>query len=355
MGSVKNRCCSKRQSSSAGRIAVLYSAFVPVPGRADEDASELAVEQAALETAGALAEAGFKPDLIPVATKLDDLFCVLLARRHKAVVNLCEGFCGHPGLEAHMAALLELTGIPFTGNPAHAMLICQNKFKAKALLAAAGVQTPQAWLAKALADVPASAHFPLIVKPNSEDASIGIDAKAIVKNRKELAARISYVLRRYKQPALVERFIDGREFNVGVLETKTRPRTLPLSEIPFTDFKPGEPRIVGYAAKWNERHRLYRITTPICPAHVTSSLAKQLNQTALMAWHALDLRGYGRIDFRVDNKGRAYVLEVNPNPDTSRDAGLVRAMTCAKITLPDFWRSQIEIALHRASRKRCSK
>jgi D-alanine-D-alanine ligase len=336
------------RSPTPTRIGVIYNAYVPVRGRGTESASERAVEQAAREAAHALAKTGAKPTLIPVAGNLAALVRDLTRRRLDALVNLCEGFGGKPALEAHVAALLEISGLPFTGNTARTILICQDKFRAKRLLAAAGVRVAAGWLAESVHDVPRAAGFPLIVKPNAEDASIGVRADSVVRTRDGLAARIAHVLRRYRQPALVERFLDGREFNIGVLDGPTGPRTLPISEIPFTNFPPGEPRIVGYEAKWQPSHALYRLTTPVCPARVAASLARELNAMALHAWRALDLRGYGRVDFRTDDRGRAHVLEVNPNPDTSLDAGLARALNQAGIPYPDFWRGQVALALRYA-------
>ncbi len=339
-----------RSTRKDKRVGVLFNAYIPVTGRSHESASEVAVENAAREAAEALAEAGFCAELIPVTDNPKTLFSALLARRHLAFVNLCEGFAGLPALEAAVVAAIELVGVPFTGNSSNAIATCQDKRRTKTLLAAAGIRVPPGKTATAASFDPGALAFPLIVKPNAEDASIGIRPNAVVKNRQQLAARIAETLRRYRQPALVERFIDGREFNVGVIETTSGPKVLPVSEISFAGLKPGEPRIVGYQAKWHATHRLYRLTVPICPARITPALKRELEAMSLKTWNVLGLRGYARIDFRTDARGRPYILEANPNPDTSLDSGLTRALTQAGIAYPDFWRDQVLQALRKPGR-----
>ncbi len=332
------------KSKQRPKIAVIFNSFIPMPGRNAESASERAVEQAAREAAEALG-IEFDATLVPVDNNLNKLARNVTSRRFEAFINLCEGFGGNPAFEAHVAALMEIAGIPFTGNTARTIMICQDKFRSKTLLQAAGIQTPAGWPAKNETDVPRSVKFPLIVKPIAEDASIGIRADSVVTNRAQMAVRIKSVVRHYHQPALIERFIDGREFNVGIIDGPKGPRVLPISEIPFKGFPQDQPHIVGYEAKWMPNHALYRLTTPVCPACVSPQLERLLKTMAMRAWHELGLRGYGRVDFRVDRQGRAYVLEVNPNPDTSKDAGLARALSKAGIAYSDFWQQQVELSL----------
>ncbi|MFH1969366.1 MAG: D-alanine--D-alanine ligase, partial [Verrucomicrobiota bacterium] len=148
----------------------------------------------------------------------------------------------------------------------------------------------------------------------------------------------------YNQPALVESFVDGREINAAIVE-ESEPRVLPLSEILFQRYPAGLPRIVGYDAKWQAAHPTYRGTVPVCPAPVSPALAQRLTRFALQAYRVLKLRGYARVDFRLDACARPFILEVNPNPDTSREAGLARSLAAEGIAYEDFWRSQVRQAL----------
>ncbi|MCA1808986.1 MAG: ATP-grasp domain-containing protein [Lentisphaerae bacterium] len=327
-------------------MAIVYNTYIPVAGRNAEAQAELATAAAARRAAAAVRACGWRPVMFPVGASLPGVISRLRRRRPALLVNLCEGFAGRPGHEAHMAGLWELLGLPFTGNTARALSICQNKYQAKLLLQAAGVATPPGWLARRAADVPGPLHFPLIVKPVAEDGGIGVYHESVVNGRRQLEDRIRRVVRRYAQPALVEHYIDGREFNVAIIEEK-EPLVLPLSEIVFQDFPAGQPRIVGYQAKWHPEHDSYRHTVPQCPASAPRAAAVGMRRAALRAWHCLGLRGYARFDFRLDACNRFYLLEANPNPDPAPDAGLARAWAATGRSYPDFWRGQAQTALRR--------
>ncbi len=326
------------------RVAIVYNVYMPRNGGTREAAAEQAVAGAARQAAAALAQAGWRrPALLPVRDNVQDVCSRLQRLRPDALVNLCEGFRGRPEFEAHLAGLWELLNISFTGNSAHALRLCQDKFQTKLLLRAAGVNVPDGWLAASAADVPQAAPWPLIVKPAAEDGGIGIYRNSVVRNRAGLAAQIRLVTARYQRPALVERFIEGREFNIAVIE-QNGPQVLPPAEIIFSDLPPGAPRLVGYQAKWQPGHEYYRKTIPQCPARLPERAARALREAALRAWTAAGLRGYARFDFRMDRRGRIYLLEINPNPDTSLDAGLARALAAAGIGYSDFWNAQVKAA-----------
>ena len=161
-----------------------------------------------------------------------------------------------------------------------------------------------------------------------------------------LRKQVARVLVAYDQPALVESFMDGREINAAIVE-ESGPRVLSLSEILFQHYPAGLPRIVGYDAKWQAAHPTCRGTVPVCPAPVSPALAQRLTRSALQAWAVLKLRGYARVDFRLDARSRPYILEVNPNPDTSREAGLARSLAAKGVAYADFWQSQVRLALKR--------
>jgi D-alanine-D-alanine ligase len=244
-----------------------------------------------------------------------------------------------------MAGFLELLQIPFTGNPSRSLSLCQDKFCTKSVLAAHGLPVPQGWVVEKGDPIPTDLAFPLIVKPNEQDASLGIYPQSVVEDRASLAKRVEFVSERYGGPVLVESFIDGREFNVAVLDGRET-RALPVSEIEFRDLPAGMPRILGYHAKWQEDHELYQRTVPVCPAAVSSETAGALQRTALAAYRALKLKGYARVDFRMDAAGKIHILEVNPNPDASRDSGIARALKAAGIKYEEFWDTQVLLALN---------
>jgi D-alanine-D-alanine ligase len=177
----------------------------------------------------------------------------------------------------------------------------------------------------------------------SEDASLGITRESFVRNDVELKNRVEYVLSRYRQPALVEQYIAGRELNVALLGN-TQPEVLPISEIMF-NFS-DEPKIVDYSAKWFRESDEYEKTVPTCPADLTPSTRTAVESWALQAYQALCCRDYARIDIRL--KGTTtYILEVNPNPDISPDAGFVRSLKVAGISYEAFIERLIGFALER--------
>jgi D-alanine-D-alanine ligase len=261
------------------------------------------------------------------------------------VVNLCESYRGIPQLEPHVAALFELLALPFTGNTHKTLALCQDKHRAKAVLAGFGLAAPRGRLAVS-ADFECDLSFPVISKPNCEDASLGIHADAVSRDRESLRRRIESLLETYQQPALVEEYIPGREFNVAVLDLE-KPRALPVSEIVFQSAFEADIRICSYEAKWLEDHALYRATPPVCPAEIPEALRERLQDTAVAAFRALECRDYARVDFRLHPGGVLYILEVNPNPDISPDAGYSRALSAAGIAYGDFWLQMINKALMR--------
>lgn len=237
-----------------------------------------------------------------------------------SVFNLCDdGFFSKACLEPHLPAMLDILGIPYTGSGYFSLALCLNKALTKQVLLANNLPTPKFQVFNSGKEViDKRLRFPLIVKPAFEDASIGIREMAVVKNKRDLIKRVRDVIKRYKQAALVEEFIDGREVNVGILSKK---EILPLAEIKF-DLPKGMPNIVSYNAKWCEKSKEYIGTVRQCPAKLNKGLKAKIKRLALDAFRITGCSGHTRVDFRIDKNGEPYVLEVNPNPDISKDAGL---------------------------------
>ncbi|MGH7461573.1 MAG: D-alanine--D-alanine ligase family protein, partial [Longimicrobiales bacterium] len=161
-------------------------------------------------------------------------------------------------------------------------------------------------------------RFPAIVKPAAEDASIGITQSSVVRNRRELARAID-AAERFER-VLVQRFVEGREFNVGIVG-KT---LLPVNEIDFSQMPAGAWPMLSYAAKWHAGSAEDAGSAPRCPAEITDRQHEQLHELTLQTWRIMEGRGYGRVDFRMDEAGQPYILEFNPNPDIAPAAGLTR-------------------------------
>lgn len=330
------------------KVGIAYNAYEPVCSKSKERLSEESVEQMAHEVGDAVTALGYSAIFFPLKKSFMGFLKRLSQFKVDVIVNLCEGFCGRPQYEANVAGVFELVRIPFTGNTSKTLGLCQNKNRTKAILKSFGLPTAKSKLMTS-ADYVLNLAFPLIVKPNSEDASLGIYPKSVVFDQKNLSRQIKKILRKYKQPALVEEYIEGREFNISLLDGD-RMEALPVSEIDFSRLPEGMPRICSYEAKWFEDHILFNSTPPICPAPISSSLRSKLQQTALAAAKVMGCRDYSRVDLRMDENGRLYVLEVNPNPDISLNAGYARALAAAGIGYKDFWKRMIENALRRKER-----
>ena len=223
----------------------------------------------------------------------------------------------------HVAALLDLLGIFYTGAPPLALGLTQDKVRTKDLLGRHHLPTPKYILVKPGEQFPRlrDLTFPLIVKPRFEDASLGISGDSIVEKESSLKKRIKYVHDTYRQGALVEEFIEGREINAAVLGNSPSD-VLPLSEIRFS---PGLVRpIVSYDGKWLEDSAEFEGTEPICPAQLKAKEEFLVRDVALRACKLLECRDYARVDIRLRD-GVPYILEINANPDISPKAGLARA------------------------------
>lgn len=264
-----------------------------------------------------LRRAGHDVHLVPV--RLGDFRWLNQVRKADLVFNLCEGVGGQARFEDFVVGTLELTGVPFTGCEHWAITVCHRKFQANTLLQAAGVPIPPFALAHGN-KIPADFPLPSIVKPNAEDASVGIDRDAVCTTRRALRRRVATMLEHHED-VLVQAYVPGREFNVGFVGS----RMLPISEIRFEDMPAGSWPIVTYAAKWDTGSDEDLGTRPQCPAQVSSDLARRIGGVARLAWETMAHgHGYGRVDLRVDEAGHPWVLEVNPCPDLSSDAGLAR-------------------------------
>ena len=248
--------------------------------------------------------------------------------------------------EMRLAALVRMMGYPMTGSPALALGLCRYKFMTASLLMGAGIPIPPntALLETVGAVDQHKWMFPVIVQASQEHAGIGLDRTSVVSSKKDLRQKVREILRTYKQPALAQHFLPGREFNAGVLGGN-RLRVLPLAEVDYDALPPDIPPIMSYAAKWIESSEEYQKTSVICPAQVEPELERQINQVTLQAFRAVGGWGYGRIDIRLDEAGEPCVLEVNCNPCVDDEMGLPRAAVAAGITYPQLLQLIIRAAL----------
>jgi len=331
------------------KVGVLFNQPAkPSRGEEIDYLAEVEVKEQAEAVQEALRMLGFGCRLFLLKDDIEAFIKELKSHRPDVVVNLCEGAFGDSHQEMNVPSLLELLGIPYTGSSPLALGICQNKGLAKDILRANGIPTPDYKVLRDFDDWKTDMNFPLFVKPLKEDASIGISSKSYVTTETELKGQIEYICAQYRQPALVEEYIYGRELNVAILGNES-PRVLPISEILFGFDE--EPKIVDYSAKWLKETEEYKKTNPVCPAVLEEAIRNKVERVALDAYLAVCCRDYARVDIRLKDD-LPFVLEVNPNPDISHEAGFDRSLRAAGIPYEEFIRQIVFFALERVQWKK---
>jgi D-alanine-D-alanine ligase len=245
------------------------------------------------------------------------------------VFNLVESVSGTSRLIHVPPIYLEELRVPYTGCPAHAIEMSNDKVLGKHILQLLNLPTPRWGTAKTL---PAGEGGTWIVKAQHEHASFGLSQANVCQGTDAAIARARALEIEHKIPWIVEEFIDGREFNVSMVETPDGPRVLPSAEIVFQNYGNDLHKIIDYRAKWDEKSFEYQNTVrraEFSPAD--RRLIQQLEDISLAVWKGFDLRGWARVDFRVDGKNNPFVIDVNANPDLSLDAGFMAAAGRAQI------------------------
>ncbi len=294
------------------------------------------------------------------------------------VFNIAEGTHGEDR-ESQIPAMLEMLSLPYTGSGPLALALCLHKGKAKEILSWHGIPTPLFRVASCQGDLDGfDCPFPLIVKLLHEGSSMGLSYDAVVETPEALAQRVAYVTQTYQQPAIVEQFIDGREFTVSVLGNQPT-RALPVIEVffsgprPITLFQPDDPIIRRFARA--QGHRIAEpveyqlstdrervqirtegggevdipvsLTSSVCPADIPAELTAVLQATAINAFNALECRDWGRVDMRVGDDGVPQVLELNPIAGIDPTYWLPRSAVAAGMDYPALIGAIIDTACQR--------
>jgi D-alanine-D-alanine ligase len=316
------------------------------------DLSEIGVIEEREQVEKALKRKGYRTSLFNINGDIKRLIRFIEDEKPDIVFNLCESLKGEAIHEMHVAGIYELTGVHYTGAATLALGVCLNKVLAKEILNAHNIPTAKHILYRNAEELnldDLNLRFPLIVKPSHEDASIGIENSSIVNTPEALRERISYIVRSFNQPALVEEYIEGRELNIAIIGNES-PWVLPISEIDFSKLPPDYPKIVTYNAKWIEGTAEFNGTVGTCPAKLLPEVEERVKNIALKAYKIMEIRDYARVDIRLDKSNTPYVLEVNPNPDISHDSGFARSARTAGMTFEDMITKIVETALERSRR-----
>lgn len=248
----------------------------------------------------------------------EEAYLRLKTEKPDIVFNIAEGLWGQ-SRESQIPAMLDMLRIPYTGSGPLTLAICLDKARAKEVLAYHEIPTPQFTIydlriQKPQTDNRNSLHFPLMVKPLYEGSSKGIRNNSLVNTQAELEERTEWVISEYKQPALVEEFLEGREFTVAMLGNGNDVKALPVVEINYSSLPAGVNPIYSYEAKWIWDTPDNPLEIFKCPANIDNKLKKDIETVCKAAFHILDIKDWCRIDIRLDSKGAPHILELNPLP-----------------------------------------
>jgi D-alanine-D-alanine ligase len=299
------------------------------------------------EVADALTKLGHEPVMYEIDGTIKSLLG--LARVDcDLVFNLVESFADDDTADFKIAGFLELIGKKYTGSGTHGLMLAQDKAIAKKIFAFHGIHTPTfAKSFRGRLDFSHDLEFPVIVKPAREDGSIGIEFSAVVNSIRELMERMDWLHANFDSPVLIEEYIDGREMYVGVLGND-KPEALPVVELDLSKLPDGTPRIAAAEVKWGKGTKAYRDTKSAIASDLSEDTMATLQQTALAAYQALELRDYGRVDMRLQADGRVHVIEVNPNPWLSSRAEFAMAARKSGRTYNQLIEEIIELTSSRA-------
>lgn len=326
------------------KITVLHS----------KDALEPPVDPLLDQLDAALAACGHTSRRLAVDDTVQPLIDELTTEQPDLVFNLAESFRGKSALESNVAALLNLLDLRYTGSSPAGLMLAGDKTLTKKVLAFHGIQSAKfATVYRGQVDWAGDIHFPLLVKPPQEDASLGITQKSVVNNVKELLDVMGGTQEEYQSPVLVEEFIDGREFYVGVLGN-SKVEALPIIELDFSKFPPGLPKIASWEAKWgddgDEKGAQFEGTESVLARDLPEELSNKIQQVAIDSFQALRLRDYARIDLRVTAAGEVYVIEANPNCYLEEKSEFARAARESGLEYPALIGRIVELASARYSR-----
>jgi D-alanine-D-alanine ligase len=247
------------------------------------------------------------------------------------VFNLLEEFDGESVFDQNVVSYLELLRVPYTGCNPRGLILARDKSLTKKILTYHRIKTPKFCVFPKNKKVTRPKHleFPLIVKCLSEDASLGISQASVVNNDEKLAERVEYINKKLGVDAIVEQFIEGREFYLGILGNY-RMKNFPTWELRFDKIEKPEKEFYTRSAKWNNKYRS-RKGINSKRADLDKDLEKKVIDTCKRTYKALGLNGYARIDLRIDDKGEIYIIEANPNPDISLDDDFAASAKYANI------------------------
>lgn len=297
----------------------------------------------------ALKEIGYEPVYMGVHDDIYKMVLDLKALQPKFVFNMAEAFNNDRFFEPHIASVLDLLKIPYTGNDPLALNLCQDKNLCKKILSHHRIRVPK-WITsdviKPLKKIP-KFKFPAFVKPSSEEGSEGISKDSFVTNEVTCLERVLYLHEKLKCNVMIEEFIPGREIYVGVIGLK-RPEILPARELTFREMPDDVPRFATFKAKWDESYRKKWGIRNEFAENLTEQQQADIKDICRRAFDILTLSGFARFDFRLTEAGQIVLLEVNPNPSLSPEDDFALSAQRAGYTYKEMIQKIVDLALSRS-------
>ncbi len=338
------------------KIGILYEVWGEIeeyPGSKDTDDDDTTIRRRRKrpkldreEVFQALTKLGHEPSYIELDGRDTTLFG-LAKSKVDLVFNLAESYAGDDTKDMNIPAFMDLVGVHYTGSGPHGLLLAQDKALAKKIVEFHGLKTPFSAVShRGRVDYSHDVKFPLIVKPVSEDGSIGINTDSVVHSVKELMDQIHALHEELDVPILIEEYIEGREIYAAILGNRP-PEALPLIELDLSKLPADTPKIAGREVKFDKDSEEYKLTKSALAKDLDEDVVEKLQEAAKTTYRALKLRDYGRIDMRLANDGTIYVIEANPNPWLSSQAEFAMAARGSDRTYNEMIKAIVEVAVAR--------
>lgn len=328
-------------------LVLMHSKLVPpedVSKLSEQDFLDVKTEHDVLT---GLAKLGHEVMPLGLIDDLGPLRQVTAEWRPDVVFNLLEEFRGNTLFDQNVVSYLELMQIPYTGCNPRGLMIARDKALSKKILHYHRIRVPKFAVFSIGKKVQRqrSLEFPLIVKPQVEEASTGIAEASVVYNDEKLAERVGFVHATVQSNVIVEEYIDGRELYVGLLGNG-RVQALPVWELRIDQLRPDAPKIATHTVKWNLKYQRRRGVRIARAENLPEALERELARTSKRIYRALELSGYARIDYRLDAQNRPYFLEANPNPDIGNGEEIAAEAHAAGIGYESLLQRILNLGLH---------
>jgi D-alanine-D-alanine ligase len=335
-------------SANADKILVLFDTLTPT--ELDQDFTEELKDPnwaTEADVIKAIATLGYPQAALGLYDDLDLIRQKIAAFQPTVVFNLVECFRGNGALDQHIASLLELHGIPFTGCGAMGMTLCKHKGISKQILAYHRIRIPQFCILPPGQKIarPARLKFPVFIKPLKTEASYGIAQASFAETDDQFQQRVAFIHEKFQQPAIAEEYIHGRELYVSLIGND-RLQVFPIREMVFDQIPPDEPRFASYKSKWDDDYRKRWGIRNQFASDLDAALVRKIERLCKRIYRLLAITGYARFDLRLTPENEIVFIEANPNPILAAEEDFAQSALKEGIMYPQLIDKIIALARH---------